>query len=283
MVTLAELNARMDTTLDRRVWFHQLRAKKKIGVKEYKGGLAEVRRLEDELEPQRKALGAKHSRAIERVTVNSDGYYEPEGDVSMSDENNELDLGAPPEPAPDPFAEVPADAGTEPEVAEGTLGGDGATLEELEAEQAGEPINGESGEFLEEPAEAAEPEPVAEEKPEPVESIEHAEPAPEAKPQPASEDAAAEPEKVEAKKSGSSTRHYAVLVKNPETGEWKEPFSEEGGIEAANGEIAMREAYTRLVPEDSEDQIEMVVFPTHYWKPKKVGAKAKVRRSVTIE
>lgn len=279
MVTMAELNARMDTGLERRAWLHRLRKAKKVDVQNYKGGLKAVRDLEDEVEPQRKALGAKHSRAIERVTVHSDGYYDQQG-VSMSDESNELDLGAPPEPSPDPFAEVPADAGqtTEEEAAaapaEGTLGGDGATLEELEQEAA--PINAaepEPGEFLEEPPEseaaaAAEPEPEA-----------AAAPA-EAKAQPASGDAAAD---AEGKKSGSSTRLYAVLVKNPDTGEWKEPFAEEGGIKAANGEIALREAYGRLVPESSEEQIEMVVFPTHYWKPKKVGAKAKVRRSVTIE
>lgn len=269
MVMMAELNERMDTGLDRRAWLHRLREKGKVDVQNYKGGLKAVRDLEDEIEPQRKAQGAKHSRAIERVTVNSDGYYEPEGEVSMSDENNELDLAAPPEPAPDPFAEVEADAGAEPEEQappEGTLGGDGATLEELEAE----PINGGAepgeGEFLEDPeAATAEPEPEQSE----------------AKAEPASEAEAAEPKAD--KKSGSSTRHYAVLMKNPESGEWKEPFSEEGGIQAANGEIAMREAYSRLVPADSEDQIELVVFPTHYWKPKKVGAKAKVKRSVTIE
>lgn len=268
MVTMAELNSRMDTGLDRRVWFHQLRAKKKIGVEEYKGGLAAVRRLEDELEPQRKALGAKHSRAIETVTVFSDGYYEPEGEVSMSDENSELDLGAaPPEPAPDPFAGVEADAGAEPEPAEGGLGGDGGTLEELEG---GEAINGGA-----EPTEqAAEPEPEPE--PEVPASVAEAE-------VPKDELASADQEAEPAKKSGSSTRHYAVLKKNPDTGEWQEPFAEEGGIDAANGEIAMRKAYARLVPPESKDQIELVVFPTHYWKPKKVGAKAEVKRSVTIE
>lgn len=213
--------------------------------------------------------------------------------------SDELDLGSetgatPPADPVDPFADVPADEGAPAEPAEGTLGGDGATLDELEEQ----PLNAEPqpGDFLEDPeAEPAEPEaePAAEEgaQPpvEPVETIEGAaaaqesesepesEPAPEAKSKPASGDA--EP----AKKSGSSTRHYAILMKNPDTGEWSEPFAEEGGIEAANGEIALREAYGRLVPGDSEEQIELVCFPTHYWKPKKVGAKAKVRRSVTIE
>lgn len=200
----------------------------------------------------------------------------------MSDENAELDLGAPPEAAPDPFAEVQADAGAEPEPAEGTLGGDGGTLEELEG---GEPINGgaepEAGEFLEDPeaATTAEPEPEPEAAAVPAPEAEAAAEPEAQKAKPASGDAAAEP----SKKSGSSTRHYAVLMKNPETGEWREPFAEEGGIDAANGEIAMRKAYGLLVPPESKDQIELVVFPTHYWKPKKVGAKAEVKRSVTIE
>lgn len=192
----------------------------------------------------------------------------------MSDENAELDLGAaPPEPAPDPFAEVEADAGAESEPAEGTLGGDGGTLEELEG---GEPINGaaEPAEFLEEPPEA-DADGAAQDEPEP-EPEAAAEPAPKGKP--ASDDA-----KAEGKKTGSSIRNYAVLMRNAETGEWKEPFAEDGGIQAANGEIALREAYNRLVPEEEERQIELVVFPTHYWKPRKVGVKAKVKRSVTIE
>lgn len=281
---MAELNSRMDINLERRVWFHSLRAKKKIDVKEYKAGLAAVRKLEDELEPQRKALGAKHSRAIETVTVRSDGYYEPEGEVSMSDENAELDLGAPPEPSPDPFAGVPADAGAEPEAAEGTLGGDGGTLEDLEG---GEPINGGEAELGEEAAAAdaaaAEPEPEPQAAADPDQPAAASEPEPQAKAQPASEDEEGEPAKVEGKKSGSSTRHYAILMKNEATGEWVEPFADEGGIEAANGEIAIREAYNRLVPEEEEKQIELVVFPTHYWKPRKVGMKAKVKRSVTIE
>jgi hypothetical protein len=207
----------------------------------------------------------------------------------MSEQHDDLDLGAPPEPAPDPFAEIPADGGEE--TAEGTVGGDGATLEELEEAplNAAEPA---PGEFLEEPPEAEpepeapEPAPEPEAKPEPVETIENsvavAEPEPqdEAKEQPVSSDA---PEPAKAKKAGSSVRHYTVLKANPDTGEWSEPFKKEGGIEAANGEIAIREAYNRLVPEDSAEQIELVVFPTHYWKPRKVGAATKVRRSVTIE
>lgn len=271
MVTIAELNARIDIGLERRAWIHRLRKKKRIDVQNYKGGLKAVRDLEDEVEPQRKALGAKYSRAIERVTVKSDGYYEPEGAVSMSDESSELELdeggGAP----VDPFAEVPADAGAEP--AEGQLGGDGATLEDLEAEQQ-QAAESEPGEFLEEPEAAAEPEP------EPINI------APEAKAEePAVSEAApaASDAEEEKPKKGTSIRHYAVLLKNDETGEWSEPFAEEGGIEASNGEIALREAYNRLVPEGEEKQIELVVFPTHYWKPRKVGAKAKIRRSVTIE
>lgn len=189
----------------------------------------------------------------------------------MSDESSELELdeggGAP----VDPFAEVPADAGAEP--AEGQLGGDGATLEDLEAEQQ-QAAESEPGEFLEEPEAAAEPEP------EPINI------APEAKAEePAVSEAApaASDAEEEKPKKGTSIRHYAVLLKNDETGEWSEPFAEEGGIEASNGEIALREAYNRLVPEGEEKQIELVVFPTHYWKPRKVGAKAKIRRSVTIE
>jgi hypothetical protein len=275
MVTMAELNARLDIGLERRAWIHRLREKKRIDVQNYKGGLKAVRDLEDELEPQRTALGAKYSRAIEKVTVKSDGYYEPEGAVSMSDESSELELdeggGAP----VDPFAEVPADAGAEP--AEGQLGGDGATLEDLQAEQEQQVVEPEPGEFLEEPEAAAEPEP------EPINS------APEAAEAKAEEavskaaPAAVDGEEEEKPKKGTSIRHYAVLLKNEETGEWSEPFAEEGGIQASNGEIALREAYNRLVPEEQEKQIELVCFPTHYWKPRKVGAKAKIRRSVTIE
>jgi hypothetical protein len=88
---------------------------------------------------------------------------------------------------------------------------------------------------------------------------------------------------AEPKKSGSNIRNYTILLKNEETGGWDEPFADKGGIESANGEIALREAYNRLVPEDQSKQVELVVFPTHYWKPRKVGAATKVRRSVTIE
>lgn len=73
-MTLPQLNRRLDEALDRRVRLHRDREAGKIGVKTYLDGLREVRALEDELEPQRRQLGRRFSRAFERCTVRSDGY-----------------------------------------------------------------------------------------------------------------------------------------------------------------------------------------------------------------
>jgi hypothetical protein len=63
--TLAALNARLDPALDDRVRLHTERRAGRITVAEYLAGLKAVRDLEDELEPQRRALGASSTRAFE--------------------------------------------------------------------------------------------------------------------------------------------------------------------------------------------------------------------------
>lgn len=203
----------------------------------------------------------------------------------------------------DPFAGVEADPLGAP--AEGSLGGDGETLEDLA--DGGAPINGGEepapGEFLEEPeegdgviseeeaSEAAAEEARAEAataEPEPDPAPPAAEPEPEPEPEPqaaegAKPDGDAEPDKPKAKAAGTAERQYTVL-KSVAVGDdihWIEAVK--GGVRAANGEQAIREAYALLVPADSEEEIELSVIPAHYWKPRKVAAKAKVRRTVSID
>lgn len=62
---LDELNAELDPLIERRVALHRDAAAKRITTRTYLAGLAEVREAEDRIEPQRKALGATHSRAWE--------------------------------------------------------------------------------------------------------------------------------------------------------------------------------------------------------------------------
>lgn len=62
---LAALNAELDPLIERRVALHRDAAAKRITTKAYLAGLAEVREAEDRIEPQRRALGATHSRAWE--------------------------------------------------------------------------------------------------------------------------------------------------------------------------------------------------------------------------
>ena len=72
---LGELNARLDTAIAQRVALHrhygkppgigEQRKLTKAEVTEYLAGLRAVRDLEDELEPERAALGATSSRAAE--------------------------------------------------------------------------------------------------------------------------------------------------------------------------------------------------------------------------
>jgi hypothetical protein len=190
----------------------------------------------------------------------------------MSDkaETGGLDLGGGGEEEPkDPFATVPAEVGEDGEQDGATLGGEGATLEDLQAEQ-------------EEPAAAGEEDLAAD--PPPLPSSEEPEPEPEpaaAEPEPApaaTEEPAEEPTPP-TKKEGTAERPYTVLYK-AEDGNWAEATDKP--IKAANGEVALREAYASLVPADSEDSYTLVVIPVHYWKPKEVKAKKKISRAVEI-
>lgn len=198
-----------------------------------------------------------------------------------------MDLGgaAPPEGgSPDVFADTPADGGlgeepTVPPVQEGSLGGDGGTLEELGEEQPlppdEAPINGGG---TEEPPPAGE-QPPAQPEPEP-------EPEPEPAPEPPAPKAKPASKKGGGKK-GTTERRYVVLqsttvqVGEGETEErWVEAVPE--GIVATNGEAALRKAYADLVPEDNGDPVTLCVIPEHYWKPKTVQAKVRHERAVEI-
>lgn len=204
------------------------------------------------------------------------------------DDQPDIDLGAGgsesglPEPGRDVFEDVepdPLGGDDEPKPEEtpaGRLGGDGETLEELEqrAEEPAEP----------EPTPEAEPEPVEEPVAEEPAAEEEAEAAPESEAADAAEAGKVEPEPEPApspgtKKAGTADREYVVLqeVGKKEYKEVLEP------IRAGNGEAAIREAYAKLVPGDSEDSVTLVVVPSHFWKPKTVKAKAKVNRAIEID
>ena len=73
-MSLDEINGILDEALARRVALHDDRKAGKISVKTYLDGLRAVREAEDELEPIRRELGRRFSRAYEHVTVRSDGY-----------------------------------------------------------------------------------------------------------------------------------------------------------------------------------------------------------------
>lgn len=180
-----------------------------------------------------------------------------------------MDLGGDEELKADPFADVPADAGDGEEAVEGGLGGDGATLEDLAEEEGApspEPINGDEGDPAPLPGEGEpEPEPVADE--------------PEPAPEPEGQDDQAEKAKPASKKAGTTERPYQVLVEI-EAGHWQEAL--DGPIQAANGDVALREAYAALVPAESADPKTLVVIPVHYWKPREVKAKTKISRAVEI-
>lgn len=213
----------------------------------------------------------------------------------MSDEIKEdMDLGGGDEGAapasPDPFADVPADGGApEVEEAPGALGGDGATLEELgEEEPLGEeeaPINGgaeeEGGELPGAPVDplaSDEPPAPAAEEPAPAEGP-PAEPEPTPEPKPEAEKSEPKAASKSGGKKGTAERTYVVLTRNGE-GHWEEVI--DGGVKAANGESAMRQAYSELVEEDSDDALTLAVIPAHYWNPKTVQSKVKRDRAIEI-
>lgn len=289
MTELARLNAEMDAALGERVLLHRSREAKQIGVPEYIDGLRHVRAVEAEVEPLRKALGARFSRAYEVVSARSDGYYyiqQPtlgDSEQMNGDDNGGLDLGgAEEEVTKDPFAQVPADVEAEQEP-EGPSG-----LEELPAEEEPEPV---AEPVSEEPDPDADPTPLPGEAAEPVEEEPvSTEPEPEAEaepePEPEAEAAAAEPGQTEPEpaketnKQGTSERPYVILVENKDGGFDK---ATDEPVKATNGDVALRVAYAKLVPEDSEESKTLVVIPEHYFKPKVVKAKKKVSRAVEID
>jgi len=208
--------------------------------------------------------------------------------MDMSDEAaaaaEDLDLGGGGEAgSPDPFKEVPADGGLpQAEEAPGALGGDGATLEELGAEEeppADEaPINGAEGDLPGAPVDPLKPDddpPAPDDEPDPAEeSPAEPDPAPEPEPEPEKPKDA----KASSGKKGTAERIYHVLKKGE--GGWTEPIP--NGIKAANGEAALRTAYTQLVDEDSDDPLTLAVIPAHYWNPKTVQSKVKRDRAIEI-
>lgn len=74
-MALAELNAELDAALERRVVAHRERKAGRLSVAAYKRELAEVRKIEDRIEPARVQLGAQSSRALE-LSLRHDGGEE---------------------------------------------------------------------------------------------------------------------------------------------------------------------------------------------------------------
>lgn len=64
-MTLAELDAQLDVALGERVAAHRDRQAGRIDVPTYLARLKSVRDIEDKIEPERRRLGATHSRAFE--------------------------------------------------------------------------------------------------------------------------------------------------------------------------------------------------------------------------
>jgi len=236
-----------------------------------------VRGRENELESVREST-YRYSRAFELCTSRTD-YYLPITNEEAS-ENMDTDSGAAADlgggdsgEEKDPFAQVQSDplgndaAGEVEETAEiqeGTLGGTGATLEELEPE----------AELAE--AEAAEEDAPAAAEPEAEPEPAAAEPEPEAS-------AVAEPEPpAPTGKVGTSEREYVVQRQDGKDDDGNREWVEVTRIKAANGEVALRQAYAALVPSDSEEAVTLVVIPAYFFHPKTVKAMAKVNRAIEI-
>lgn len=176
----------------------------------------------------------------------------------------------------DPFAGVESDPlGDANEVAEagvpqeGTLGGDGATLEDLGGAEEAEADPGPEAEQAEVGAEEPEPEsPVAEQEDE-VPEPKTARPDPDPDPSPG--------------KVGTSEREYIVQRQAPDDDDGNPVWVEVLRITASNGEAALRSAYAELVPSESEAAVTLVVIPVHFFKPKTVRGKAKVNRAIEID
>lgn len=74
-MTVDEANRRLTTALAVRVQAHRAREAKAIDVPTYLNRLRWVRKVEDELEPVRRAAGYKRSRAYELCTAGTAAVY----------------------------------------------------------------------------------------------------------------------------------------------------------------------------------------------------------------
>lgn len=75
MTDVAEANRRLTTALNVRVQAHRAREARTIDVPTYLNRLRWVRKVEDELEPVRRAAGYKRSRAYELCTAHTADVY----------------------------------------------------------------------------------------------------------------------------------------------------------------------------------------------------------------
>lgn len=74
-MTIDEVNDRLKVAIDRRVMAHHARQRGTISVATYLGLLRWVRDVEDRLEPLRRAVGYRRSRAYELCTAYTADVY----------------------------------------------------------------------------------------------------------------------------------------------------------------------------------------------------------------
>lgn len=74
-MTIDEVNARLTTAVNVRVAAHRARERRAIDVPTYIRRLAWARKVEDELEPVRRAAGFTRSRAYELCSAHTADFY----------------------------------------------------------------------------------------------------------------------------------------------------------------------------------------------------------------